>query len=116
MKQVILTRYTFEGVKQEVIKIGSDCFIGHCGSGRSVLGENGKVTKISENYIYCTSESGSIIKYNIDKKCTCGKWNENFYFIQFNTTQTYCTPEHNTNYIKSRPGVWNSKKCTFEYK
>lgn len=116
MNSVVLTRYTFEGVKEEIIKIGSDCFIGRCSSGHSVFGENGKITKISGNYIYCTSESGSVIKYNIDKKSVCGKWNKDFYFIQFNITHTYCTPENHTNFFKSKPGVWNSKKCTMEYK
>lgn len=116
MKQVILRRHTYQGIKEEIIKVGSNCFIGHCGSGTSVLGENGKVTKISDRYIYCTSESGSIVKYNIEKMCVCGKWFEAFYFIQFNTTQTYCTPENHTDFFKSRPSVWNSKKCEFEYK
>ncbi len=65
MNSVILRRYTYQGIKEEIIKVGSDYFIGHCGSGRSVHGENGKVTKISDRYIYCTSESGSVVKYNI---------------------------------------------------
>ena len=113
---VILKIATFGTVKTEVVKIGSDCFIGKCGGFRSVFGENGKVTKISDKYIWCTSESGSVVKYNIERTDVCGKWKKEFYFICFNETRTYCTPEHNTNYIRSRPGVWNSKKCEFEYK
>lgn len=116
MEKVVVRRHTFNGMKEEIIKVGSSCFIGHCGSGRSVLGENGTVTKIKGNYIYCTSESGSVVKWNIEKKDVCGKWKEDFYFVQFNTTREYCTPEHITETIKSQPSVWNSKKCTLEYK
>ena len=116
MNSVVLTRGTFEGVVRETIKIGTDCFIGKCGSGRTVLGENGKVTKISDRYIYCTSESGSVIRYNIEKRDVCGKWKENFYFVCFNQTRTYCTPENHTETIKSRPSVWNSEKCQLEFK
>lgn len=116
MEQIKIRRYTFEGVKEEIIKVGADCFIGKCGSGRSVFGENGKVTKISNDYVYCTSESGSVVKWNIEKKCVAGKWNKNFYFVNFNMTREYCTPEHITECIKSQPSVWNSDKCCLEYK
>ena len=116
MEKVVVRRHTFNGMKEEIIKIGSSCFIGHCGSGHSVFGENGTVTKIKGNYIYCTSESGSVIKWNIEKRDVCGKWKTEFYFVQFNITREYCTPEHITETIKSRPSIWNSKKCTLEYK
>ena len=55
-KEVTLRRHTFEGVKEEIIKIGSDCFIGHCGSGITVFGENGKVSRITDKYIYDFNE------------------------------------------------------------
>ena len=116
MEQIKIRRHTFEGVKEEIIKIGSSCFIGHCGSGHSVFGENGTVTKIKGNYIYCTSESGSVVKWNIEKRDVCGKWKTEFYFVQFNMTRTYCTPEHQTECIKSRPSVWNDKTLELEYK
>ena len=116
MNSVVLTRMGLNGFEKERIDVGSNCFIGHCGSGYSVFGENGKVTKISSKYIYCTSESGSIVKYNIDKNDVCGKWKSKFYFVQFNHTRTYCTPDNKTNTIKSRPSVWNDKKCNLEYK
>ena len=111
MNFVTITRNTFEGPKQEIIEVGSDCFIGHCGSGTTVFGENGKVTKISDRYIFCTSESGSVVKYNIENRCVCGKWKKDFYFINFNTTI-----EYGIKVIKSRPSVWNSSKARLEFK
>ena len=115
-KQVIITRHDFRGLQKIVVKVGSDCFIGRSGGFRSIFGENGKVTKISDRYIYCTSESGSVVKYNIEKNDVCGKWKQEYYFIQFNTTRTYCTPGNKTETIKSRPSVWNSEKCQLEFK
>jgi hypothetical protein len=116
LKEITFTRGTFKGPEKVTVKIGNDCFIGHCGGFHSVFGEDGKVTKITDRYIYCTSESGSVVRYNIEKRDVCGKWKKDFYFIQFNTRQTYCTPENKTDFIKSRPSVWNSEKCQMEYK
>lgn len=45
MEKVVVRRHTFNGMKEEIIKIGSSCFIGHCGSGHSVFGENGTLKK-----------------------------------------------------------------------
>ena len=115
-KQVIITRQDFRGLQKIFVEVGSDCFIGKCGGFRSVFGENGKVTKISDRYIYCTSESGSIVKYNIEKDNVCGKWLKEYYFVNFNTIRIYCTPENHTETIKSRPSVWNSDKCVLEFK
>jgi len=112
LKKITLRRHTFEGIREEVIKIGTDCFIGHCGSGISVLGENGKVTRITDKYIYCTSESGSVLKYDIQKQDTIGKWRKAFYFITLNRTRDY----NDKNVCKQRPHVWNDKKCELEYK
>lgn len=94
MEKVVVRRHTFNGMKEEIIKIGSSCFIGHCGSGHSVFWR----------------------KWNIEKRDVCGKWKTEFYFVWFNITRKYCTPEHITETIKSQPSVWNSKKCTLEYK
>lgn len=109
---ISLRRHNFRGTYDEIIKIGADCFIGHCGSGISVFGENGKVTKITSRYIYCTSESGSIVKYDVEKQNTIGKWRKNFYFINLNCTRDY----NDKNVCKMRPSVWNSEKCELEYK
>lgn len=111
-KEVILRRHTFEGVKEEIIKIGSDCFIGHCGSGITVFGENGKVTRITDKYIYCTSESGSVLKYDIAKQGTIGKWRKEYFFINLNHTKDY----NDKNVCKMKPSVWNDKKLELEYK
>jgi len=111
-KEVTLRRHTFEGVKEEIIKIGSDCFIGHCGSGITVFGENGKVTRITDKYIYCTSESGSVLKYDIAKQDTIGKWRKAYFFINLNHTRDY----NDKNVCKMKPSVWNDKKLELEYK
>ena len=112
LKSITLRFHDFRGFYDETVKIGSDCFIGHCGSGISVLGENGKVTRITEKYIYCTSESGSVLKYDVQKKDTIGKWRKNFYFINLNRTRDY----NDKNVCKMRPSVWNDKKLELEYK
>ena len=112
LKEISFTRGTFDGVKTITVKIGSDCFIGKCGSGTSVFGENGKVTRITEKYIYCTSESGSVLKYDIEKRHVIGKWRKNYYFIHLNSKRDY----NDKNTCKMRPGVWNSEKCIMEYK
>ena len=112
LKRVTLRRHTFEGINEEVVEIGTDCFIGYCGSGRSVFGENGKVTRITDKYIYCTSESGSVLKYDIQKQDTIGKWRKEFYFINLNYTRDY----NDENVCKMRPSIWNDKKLELEYK
>ena len=112
LKEITFTRGTFKGPEKVTVKIGNDCFIGHCGSGITVFGENGKVTKITEKYIYCTSESGSVLRYDIQKKDTIGKWRNNYYFISLNSKRDY----NDKNVCKQAPSVWNSEKCRLEYK
>ena len=112
LNSITLRRHDFRGTYDEKISVGSDCFIGHCGSGTSVFGENGKVTKITSKYIYCTSESGSVLRYDVEKQDTIGKWRKNFYFINLNRTRDY----NDKNVCKMRPSVWNSEKCESEYK
>lgn len=75
--------HVLELLKHAIVKVGSDCFIGKRGGFNSIFGENGKVTKISEKYIWCTSESGSIIKYNIENTSVCGKWKKRILFYSF---------------------------------
>jgi hypothetical protein len=112
LNSISLRRHGFGVTYDETIKVGADCFIGQCGSGISVFGENGKVTKITSKYIYCTSESGSVVKYSVEKQNTIGKWRKNFYFINLNRTRDY----NNENVCKMRPSVWNDKKLELEYK
>lgn len=112
LNSITLRRHDFRGTYDETIRIGADCFIGRCGSGTSVFGENGKVTKITSKYIYCTSESGSVLRYDVEKQDTIGKWRKDFYFINLNRTRDY----NDKNVCKMRPSVWNSEKCELEYK
>lgn len=112
LNEIVIMKHTFEGIKKELVKLGNDCFIGRCGSFHSVFGENGKVTKITDKYIYCTSESGSVVKYDVHKNNTVGKWRKNFYFININCTRNY----NDENVVKNRPSIWNDKKLCLEYK
>ena len=67
MEKVVVRRHTFNGMKEEIIKIGSSCFIGHCGSGHSVFGENGTVTIVRG--ILSLSASVRTIKNCPGKQC-----------------------------------------------
>ena len=111
LNSITVRRFNFNTWETITVSVGNDCFIGRCGSFRTVFGENGKVTKITDKYIYCTSESGSIVKYDVKKNNTIGKWRAEYYFINLNTTRDY-----GENVIKDRPHVWNDKKCQIEYK
>lgn len=83
----------------KTIKIGDDCFIGRCGGGLTVFGENGKITKITNNYVFCTTEGGVVVQYNLRKEKLCGKWRERGYFINFRKR------EYDSHTIKLRPMI-----------
>lgn len=66
------TNYTFSkgtiwaSGKLQEIELGQRVFVGHCGSGRSVFGELGKVTRITETRITYTTDSGKKIQTAAD--------------------------------------------------
>lgn len=92
--------------KFEEIKIGTRCIVARCGSGTSIFGEFGTVTKELKNHLVITTDSGSIVKVN-DMFRPVGKFKE--YFASLNI-------ENREKMIQERVHAWNDKKLCFEYK
>lgn len=47
-------------------ELGQKVFVGHCGSGRTVFGEYGKLTRITDKHLIFTTDSGKTIKTAAD--------------------------------------------------
>ena len=80
-----MTEVYFNGQWLE-IKIGTKVFIGRCGSGKTVFGEYGTLTKINKNGLVFTTDSGTKIttkkeSLNTTKKCSQ-------YFVSLNINRT----------------------------
>lgn len=89
----------------------TEFFIGTCGSGKSVFGENAKLFKINKNSLVFKTESGSLVKTEVDALNTIGKARKEDYFVSLGAKDY-----NDTNVIKKRVSFWNSNKGVFEYK
>lgn len=86
-------------------------FIGRCGSGRTVFGENANLFKINKNNLVFKTESGSLVKTEVDSLHTIGKAKKEGYFVSIGGRDY-----EDTSIIKNKISYWNDKKATFEYK
>lgn len=94
--------------RYEDVKVGTRCLVARCGSGRTIFGEFGTVTKELKNHLVITTESGTIVKVD-DMFNTVGKARKAGYFASLNV-------ERRDNLIQSRVMYWNDKKLCFEFK
>ena len=72
-------------------------FIGRCSSGRTIFGENANLFKINKNSLVFKTESGSLVKTDIDSLCTIGKAKKAGYFISIRSKDY-----EDTNVIKAK--------------
>lgn len=92
----------------EDVEVGRRVLVARCGSGRTIFGEFGTVTKELKNHLVITTDSGTIVKVN-DMFRTVGKAEREGYFVSLKT-------EGRDNLIPSRVMYWNDKKVCFEFK
>ena len=92
----------------KMIDDGMGFFVGRCGSGQSVFGENARLFKVNKNSLVFKTERGSLIKTKRDSLNTIGKAKKEGYFVSIGSRED--------GYIKERISYWNEKKCAFEYK
>lgn len=52
--------------KFNAFELGQRVFVGHCGSGHTVFGEYGTLTRITDKHLFFTTDSGSTIKTAAD--------------------------------------------------
>ena len=83
-----------------------DYFVGKCGGGRTVFGENAKLVRITKQHLVFKTESGSIVK----TLNTVGKARKERYFV------TKQKDYESKNIIRSMVSYWNDKKLVMEYK
>ena len=94
--------------RYEDVEVGTRCLVARCGSGRTIFGEFGTITKELKNHLVITTESGTIVKVD-DMFNTIGKARKEGYFASLNV-------ERRDNLIQSRVMYWNDKKLCFEFK
>ena len=88
-----------------------DYFVGSCGNGRTVFGENAKLVRTTKQHLVFETESGSIVKTEIDALNTVGKARKAGYFVSIGKR------DYESKYvIQSIVSYWNAKKSVMEYK
>lgn len=87
------------------IEIGQRFTVGRCGSGHTVFGEGATLTKALTKNLVFTTDSGAIVKTEIDTLNTVGKAAKERYWVSVNT------PEDFTDFISSETLYWDEKKC-----
>ena len=88
-----------------------DYFVGSCGSGRTVFGENAKLVRITKQHLVFETESGSVVKTEINTLNTVGKARKEGYFVSIGKRDY-----ESKNIIQSIVSYWNDKKLVMEYK
>lgn len=95
----------------ETINNEMDFFVGRCGSGHTVFGENAKLVKVLKNSLVFETESGSMVKTKIDSLNTIGKARREGYFVSVGKRDY-----SDTNIINSKVTFWNKKTLEFDSK
>lgn len=85
MEKVIFERCRIGNtVEKFEVTVGTKIFVGRCGSGLSVFGDNGTVTKISNSYVYVTFDNGRTVKINHNYRFRfycAGKYSDYFFSV-----------------------------------
>lgn len=89
------------------VELGERFFVGRCGSGRTVFGENATLTKVTNNHMIFTTDSGAIVKTKRDYlSWTIGKAAKEHYWVGFERDI-----KADENIIEMPVHYWDSKKC-----
>lgn len=94
----------------EIVKIGQEVTVFRSGSGLSVFGEKGKIARTTKNNIVIETESGAIVKTEIDTLNTIGKARKNDYVVSLQSIDKF------NHIIASKVTYWNEKKLILENK
>jgi hypothetical protein len=92
----------------EEIELGQKVLVARCGSGHTIFGEFGTITKFTKTQVVVTTDSGTIVKTDLNLN-TIGKANKNDYFVSTKVS-------NRDNLIVSKVHYWNDQKCCMEYK
>ena len=95
----------------ETITSETEFSVARVGSGQSLFGENAKLIKVLKNNLVFETESGTLVKTEIDTLNTVGKAKKSNYFIL--KSKFDLSKKDN---IYARTAYWNDKKAAFEYK
>lgn len=91
------------------VEIGQKVLVARCGSGKSYFGEFGKIARTTNKHIVVVTDSGAIVKTDIDTLNTIGKAAKNHYFVSL-------IVEGREDMIHQNVRYWNEKKLCFENK
>ena len=91
------------------VEIGQKVLVARCGSGKSYFGEFGKIARTTNKHIVVVTDSGAIVKTDIDTLNTVGKAAKEGYFVSLRV-------EGREDMIHERVMYWNEKKMCFENK
>lgn len=94
--------------KFEEVKVGQKVSVLRSGSGHTVFGEEGKITRTTKNNIIIETISGATVKTDIETLNTVGKAKKEGYFVSLNKIDKF------NNLIKEKVAYWNEKKLVFE--
>ena len=91
------------------IEIGQKVLTARCGSGRFYFGEFGKIVRVTNKHIVVVTDSGAVIKTDIETLNTVGKAKKAGYFVSLHIDGREDMTHECVNY-------WNEKKLCFENK
>ena len=91
------------------VEIGQKVLVARCSSGKSYFGEFGKIARVTDNHIVVITDSGAVVKTNIETLSTVGKAAKAGYFVSLRI-------EGREDMIHERVRFWNEKKMCFENK
>lgn len=98
----------FKYGKWEEVNIGQKVLVARCGSGHTIFGEFGIISRVTKTQIVVITDSGTIVKTDLDLNAI-GKAAKAGYFVSTKI-------ENRDNLIVSRVHYWNDQKCCMEYK
>ena len=88
----------------------TELFVGRCSSGRTVFGERAHFVKATKVNLVFETESGAIVKTELDTLNTVGKAKKAHYWVGLGDRSNDKDVYH------ERVSYWNEKKCCFETK
>lgn len=91
------------------VKIGQKVLVAKCGSGKSYFGEFGKIARATSKHIVVITDSGAVVKTNIETLNTIGKAAKAGYFVSLHIDGREDMIHDNVTY-------WNEKKLCLENK